>query len=206
MIKSLILYFLSIKPTHGYEIQKYVQLNQMNDWTKIQSGSIYYALSKLEKDGLIQLQAEENISGKVRKIYCITEKGKEELKDILIEQISKPIYNIKSDKFVAYPFIKGIKKELLLKAIKKHIVELEQKKKEIKRWENIKINHSSLDIEKISFEMMISSIDYQIKWHRALILEIDKYIQQSEKIGEFIRNVDFSEVNDINDVYTKFNK
>ncbi len=49
MIKVLILYYLSIKPTHGYEIQKFIQVNHMDEWTKIQSGSIYYAINKLEK-------------------------------------------------------------------------------------------------------------------------------------------------------------
>ena len=206
MIRALILYFLSIKPTHGYEIQKYVQLNQMNDWTKIQSGSIYYALSKLEKEELIQLERKENVGKKVKKIYSITEKGKNELKEILIEQISKPIYNIKSDKFVAYPFVKGIEKKLLLEIIEKHIEELEQKKKEIENWQDIKMKDSTLRIEKISFEMMISSIVYQIKWHEALILEIDEYIKQSNRVGEFIRSVDFSEANEIGVLYEKFNR
>ncbi|MDV9924842.1 PadR family transcriptional regulator, partial [Clostridioides difficile] len=55
MIRTLILYYLNIKPTHGYEIQKFLQVSGADRWTKIQSGSIYYALAKLEKDGGVRV-------------------------------------------------------------------------------------------------------------------------------------------------------
>ncbi|WP_235689849.1 PadR family transcriptional regulator [Clostridioides difficile] len=59
MIRTLILYYLNIKPTHGYEIQKFLQVSGADRWTKIQSGSIYYALAKLEKDGGVRVLKEE---------------------------------------------------------------------------------------------------------------------------------------------------
>lgn len=198
MIRALVLYFFSIKPTHGYEIQKYIQLNQMNDWTKIQSGSIYYAIAKLEKDGCIDLIREENNGQKVRKIYAINNKGREELKGLLYKELAKPIYNIKSDKFIAYPFIKGISKELMIDIVKKHIKKLSKDLNNIKQWQEIKINDKSLGIEKISFEMMISSLEYQIKWHEELIKEIDICIELSDNISKFIRKMDFSELNTLN--------
>lgn len=206
MIKTLILYYLSIKPTHGYEIQKYIQINEMDEWTKIQSGSIYYALGKLEKDELIQLKREENIGAKVRKIYCITDKGRDALRKSLIEEFSRPIYNIGSDKFVTYPFIDGIDKELLLETVKEHILELEHKKRETMKWQEIKISDESLGIEKVSFEMMISMLDYQIKWHKALISEIDICIQKSIEVRDIIENVDFSEVKNFKEIYYKSNQ
>lgn len=195
MIRALILYFLSNKPTHGYEIQKYIQLNQMNDWTKIQSGSIYYALAKLEKDDFIRLVREENIGKKIRKIYEITDKGILELKEVLSIEFSKPIYTIKADKFVTYLFVNDIRKEILIDVVNKHINKLEKDIVKLKKWQEIKINDKSLGIEKISFEMMISSLSYQIKWHEELLNEIDACIEISENIGRFIKNIDFSEIN-----------
>lgn len=200
MIKTLILYYLSIKPTHGYEIQKYIQINKMDEWTKIQSGSIYYALAKLEKDGLIQLQKEENIGAKVRKIYYITDKGREALKELLVEEFSRPIYNIGADKFVTYPFINGIERGVLLETVKEHVLELKQKKRETMKWQELKVSDVSLGIEKVSFEMMISMLDYQIKWHDALISEIDLCIEKSKEVSKIIENVDFSEVRNLNEI------
>ncbi len=200
MIKTLILYYLSIKSTHGYEIQKYIQINKMDEWTKIQSGSIYYALAKLEKDGLIQLKREENIGAKVKKIYCITDEGKKVLRESLVKEFSMPIYNVGADKFVAYPFIDGIDRNLLVETIEKHISQLKQKKREILKWQEIKISDVSLGIERVSFEMMISMLDYQIKWHEVLISEMDICVQRSKEVRKIIEKVDFSEVKNLNDI------
>ena len=79
MIRGIILYYLNIKPTHGYEIQQYISMSGMEQWTKIQSGSIYYALTKLEKEKNIAVIREEHTGARVRKIYEITEQGRHTL-------------------------------------------------------------------------------------------------------------------------------
>lgn len=76
MIRGIILYYLNIKPTHGYEIQQFINMSGMDQWTKIQSGSIYYALTKLEKERNIAVCREERTGSRVRKIYEITEQGR----------------------------------------------------------------------------------------------------------------------------------
>lgn len=199
MIKTFILYYLNIKSTHGYEIQKYIQVNQMDNWTKIQSGSIYYALSKLEKEKSIELFKEESIGAKVRKIYKITEQGKQELKKSMKEELNKEIYNIGSDKFIIYPILNGLEKEVLVEEIKKHIKSLYSKKDYVGKWRKIKINVHSLKVEAICFEMMLSSIMYQISWHEALLEEIDSCIMVSKQLSDLIRQVDFSTVEDIDE-------
>lgn len=132
----------------------------MNDWTTIQSGSIYYALSKLEKDGLIQIVREEYVGKKPRKIYGITKKGRQELQNTLLELVSQPIYNEKSDKFVAYPLMSNLNEDLLKEKIQKHTKSLKQKKHAIEKWQSIKVGEGTMNVERISFEMMISSLDY----------------------------------------------
>ncbi|QOR35466.1 PadR family transcriptional regulator [Clostridium sp. 'deep sea'] len=194
MIKALILYFLSIKPTHGYEIQKYIQLNDLDDWTRIQSGSIYYALAKLNKDQLIELQNEVEVESRTRKIYNITDKGKEELKKLLLKQFKKPIYFVGSDKFLAYPFINEINKNKLVNTVNTHITELQTKLKQLHKWQKHKVDEKSLGIEKLSFEMMITNVKMQIKWHEALVNEIDQCIELSNRVRDLIKSVDFSQV------------
>ena len=39
MVRILILYYLNIKTTHGYEIQKFIQETGLEQWTQIKSGS-----------------------------------------------------------------------------------------------------------------------------------------------------------------------
>lgn len=200
MIRALILYYLSLKPTHGYEIQKYIQINHMDSWTKIQSGSIYYALGKLEKEGLITLYREENIGSKVRKIYCITDKGKEELKASVKEEIKRQIYDVGSDKFIVYPILQGLDKETIIAEVSGHIDNLKKQKQEQEKWQRVKVNKESLGVERLCFEMMISSLEYQIKWHETLIEEIDKCLEVSSQMANLIKHVDFSTINDISEI------
>lgn len=200
MIRALILYYLSLKATHGYEIQKFIQLNQMDSWTKIQSGSIYYALSKLEKEGHIALFKEENVGAKVRKIYKITEQGKEELSKCVQEELGRELYDIGSDKFIIYPILNGTDKASIIIELQKHIALLYEKKKYIEKWQGIKVGGDTLRIEELCFEMMLSSLDYQIKWHEMLIQDLDECIASSRQISEIIKRVDFSAVNDMEEI------
>ncbi|MDR3594057.1 MAG: PadR family transcriptional regulator [Clostridium sp.] len=192
IIKVLILYYLSIKPTHGYEIQKFIQINQMDMWTKIQSGSIYYALNKLEKEGLIVLKEEIGSGSKARKIYTITDKGREELKEFVKNELDNEIFPSGSDKFIIYPLLNTLDKQSMISKINNHIDQLSDKIAYLKKWQKIKINKQSLAVERISFDMMIVNLEYQIKWHEALIQEMDKCIAVSNKISNLISSFDFS--------------
>lgn len=192
IIKVLILYYLSIKSTHGYEIQKFIQTNQMDKWTKIQSGSIYYALNKLEKDGLILLVEEMGLGSKARKIYKITDKGRDELKELVKNEIANELFPSGSDKFIIYPLLNTLDKKYMISIINDHISGLRDKIAYLKKWQKIKVNKQSLAVERISFEIMITNLEYQVKWHEALIDEMDKCIAASNEISNLISNFDFS--------------
>ena len=196
MIKVLILYYLNTKPTHGYEIQKFIKYTQLDSWTKIQSGSIYYALDKLEKDGMINLLREESIGSKVRKVFSITDDGKKELERSLGEELQKEIFNVGSDKFILYPFLNFIDKEQVIKQTNTHIKALKEKKAYFEKWQKIKLLDQYLKVEALSFEMIISSLNYQISWHSALLEELDKCLELGKKTEDFIRKVDFSVINE----------
>lgn len=194
MIKVLILYYLSIKATHGYEIQKFIQINHMDSWTKIQSGSIYYALAKLEKEGLISLSHTVNIGAKVRKVYEITKEGRMQLKILVKEELKNPISEVGSDKFIVYPLLTVSDEAEITREVNNHIKELEKKKQNVEAWQNIKVNAHTLEVEKISFEMMISNIDYQIKWHEALLAQLAPCMEASKQITALIQSFDFLDI------------
>lgn len=199
IIKVLILYYLSIKSTHGYEIQKFIQVNHMDNWTKIQSGSIYYALSKLEKEGFIEMKEKVGSKAKARKIYSITESGKAELKKLVKKELNQQISDVGSDKFIIYPLLNVINKDEMITEIKRHIEKLNTQKKYFKKWQSIKINEHTLPVEKFTFEMILSNLEYQIKWHNTLIDNIEDCINASKKVTKLISEFDFSEANNVED-------
>lgn len=193
MIKVLILYYLSLKSTHGYEIQKFIQINHMDSWTKIQSGSIYYALAKLEKEGLVRLTVERGAGPKARKVYAITDKGREKLKVLVNRELGNPICDVGSDKFLLYPLLTAVPKNEIEDAILSHIKELEKKQADTKKWQEAKLTERTLKVEIISFEMMISSLNDQIRWHQALLSQLDQCIAASHEIAGIITTFDFSD-------------
>ena len=80
------------QPQHGYGISQ--QVRQMTGGELIISaGTMYGTLSKMEKDGLIDFESEEE----KRKIYRITELGKEIL-HLEIKRIERLYKNSKGEK------------------------------------------------------------------------------------------------------------
>ncbi|MHB9029546.1 MAG: PadR family transcriptional regulator [Candidatus Latescibacterota bacterium] len=72
----LVLGVLAKAPSYGYEIVKRVN-DEAGDLFTWQEGTVYPVLHKLEKDGYVRTQWQEADSGRRRKYYYITAKGRE---------------------------------------------------------------------------------------------------------------------------------
>jgi PadR family transcriptional regulator, regulatory protein PadR len=75
---TLILSVLNSGSAHGYEIVR--RINELSEGIfEWQEGTIYPALHKLEARELIQGQWVEASSGKMRRVYSLTKRGKRSL-------------------------------------------------------------------------------------------------------------------------------
>lgn len=74
MSKFFVLCVLANKPMHGYEINKAVE-RTTNGCCAPTPGALYPVLREFEEGGYVTFR-EETVSGRARKIYTITEKGK----------------------------------------------------------------------------------------------------------------------------------
>lgn len=195
MVQLLILYYLSLKSTHGYEIQKFIQLNHMEEWNSIQSGSIYYAMGKLEKDGLIKLVDKVGDNEKARKIYEITDEGRSNLAQMALHELKKPLGDTSSEKFLLYPIMANLTRQEMLTAIEEHIVCLKKQLCDINDWYQKK-HKTAENVEKATFKLMKSTVENQIEWHKALAEHLDETISLSKKVSNLIKKVDFSILNE----------
>lgn len=201
MIRSLILYYLNVKPTHGYEIQKFLQLSGIDHWAKIQSGSIYYALAKLEKDDYVEVLREEKNGARIRKIYAITSAGKQELKKDLQQELSMPIIPVGSDKFFLNNILDELPKDMIIATLQKHLSDLSTQKAYWEKWRQTKVGKENTPgAERIAFDMTIDSLKYQILWHEEILSNIDQYITLGRETRRIIQSVDFSAVEDTDSV------
>ncbi|AAK78808.1 DNA-binding PadR family transcriptional regulator [Clostridium acetobutylicum] len=197
MVKALVLYFLSVKPTYGYDIQRFIEIDGMDQWAKVKSGSIYYALNKLEKDGFIFTLREERTGARIRKIYAISDKGVEELRRVLKEELLKPIDNVEADKFMIYLMFNRLERDEIIDLTRQHIQSLEQRKKWWEDGRKIKVSEATLKVEILHFDNVIANLDNQIKWHKTLIEEIDEIIKFSKGVEQLIRKIDFGALEDV---------
>jgi PadR family transcriptional regulator PadR len=81
-----LLRLVETQPTWGYKIKKTVE-NDLN--IKLRHGALYPMLNHLEQEGFVTSQKQQQ-SGRARKVYTVTEKGKEYLESyyaVLREQM-----------------------------------------------------------------------------------------------------------------------
>ena len=71
---SLLLSVLELEPLYGYKIVKELE-KRSQGYFKFKEGTLYPALHRLEKAGLIAGSWEVLSNGRQRRYYCITDKG-----------------------------------------------------------------------------------------------------------------------------------
>ena len=81
---SLLLCLINQQPMYGYQIIKELE-KRSESYFKFKEGTLYPALHRLEKQGLIRGKWERLPSGQDRKYYRITEKGSRALSEKLTE-------------------------------------------------------------------------------------------------------------------------
>jgi len=87
--KLAILGMLMEKPMHGYEIKQYLKESSGVFWM-INYGSMYPTLKSLENDGCVEWERDESIP--VKKVYRITDDGKEKFLELLKKRVGKDVH------------------------------------------------------------------------------------------------------------------
>lgn len=70
----LILTALAAAPTHGYGVIRAVEALSQGDVT-LRPGTLYGALDRLTEQGLVVVDREEAVDGRLRRYYRLTESG-----------------------------------------------------------------------------------------------------------------------------------
>lgn len=70
----LLLFLIGQKPMYGYQIIKELE-ERTRGYFKYKEGTLYPALHRLEKTGLLQARWQEAIGNRQRRYYHITDKG-----------------------------------------------------------------------------------------------------------------------------------
>ena len=125
-VKTICLGLLMDREFTGYEIQKKLKDDWVSLFFEASYGSIYPALNRLTEDGLVSCKAQSQDGRPDKKIYRITDKGREAFLDGLLEPVTDDKY--RSD-FMARIFFSGnlppiLVKRLLDERVRYHEAEL----------------------------------------------------------------------------------
>lgn len=87
-LEAAILGLLYEEPQYGYQLEKTIEGWGMRNWTQIGFSSIYYVLKKLEKKELVESKLEKVEGKPSRKVFTITDLGRNTMKEKLTDLIS----------------------------------------------------------------------------------------------------------------------
>lgn len=79
-VKHTLLALLYQQPMHGYELGKQLNLVVNAEWD-VKAGQIASTLARLKDANLVDYEVEATDDAPDRKVYCITEEGKQELEN-----------------------------------------------------------------------------------------------------------------------------
>ncbi|MDD9271379.1 PadR family transcriptional regulator [Paenibacillus sp. GCM10023248] len=103
-MKLVILGLLMEANRHTYDIRQTMKERGMNNYMKLQDGSLYYAMDQLRKDGHVEaLEVVRDTNRPEKTVFRITEAGKVKFQELLIEQLHEDFKHY-HPLYVALPF------------------------------------------------------------------------------------------------------
>ncbi|WP_141335900.1 PadR family transcriptional regulator [Paenibacillus sp. tmac-D7] len=135
----------------------------------ILSGSIYYALNKMEEEGLIAAEAEERTGARLRKIYAITDAGRVHFNELLLHSLSTPPHSAKSDFTLGLAWIHMLPKDDALAVLRHNLSQLEQQKQLWELGKRIKGEHGLSSFVEAGFDNAIELMEADIRYITRLI-------------------------------------
>ncbi len=124
-VRTVCLAILHFSDATGYEIKKMSTEERFSYFVDASFGSIYPALARLQDDGCVTVREEYESGKPPRKIYSITEKGRQELIEAL-EVVPRPD-SFKSEFLLIALCSELVDQDTIVRAIDKRIKDLQVK-------------------------------------------------------------------------------
>ncbi|MDQ0229772.1 PadR family transcriptional regulator [Metabacillus malikii] len=178
MTRLVVLGLLKRKPMSGYEIQQLLLTSQTDKWAGILPGSIYHALKKMDKEGLVAIEAVEQTGNRSKAIYKITESGETEFLALLKAAFKEKSVLLPTSIYSAISFIEELPKVDIIEALEEQRERLETDMQEMKIGEEVKSNVMDLDyMTKLSFKNIYDQYTLQINF----LTEMLEYLYSQKK-------------------------
>lgn len=115
----IVLGMLAEGDSYGYQIETRIKERNIRKWADIGFSSIYYVLDKLEKHGMVISVQQESAQGPSRRIFTITENGRQRLIEETLSSLSRQI-PLPSSFYVALALLRHVDTDDAIKALSVH--------------------------------------------------------------------------------------
>ncbi|RLB03239.1 MAG: hypothetical protein DRG55_00910 [Deltaproteobacteria bacterium] len=165
-LKLIVLGLLIQGPAHGYELRQRLQ-RDLYPFLAASAAPLYYALRKLEEEGLVTHWSETKGRRPQRYVYRITEKGKRHLQQALLKGL-KRLQRPPFDLDVTLYFLDLLDRGEVVEALKERLKELRKLRFLLKRQrENLPEHHEGA--EEIILEHNRRMVETEIQFVKDLI-------------------------------------
>ncbi|CAH0120778.1 PadR family transcriptional regulator [Paenibacillus sp. MSJ-34] len=163
MTRLMVLGLLMKGPMSGYDMQQLLQLSKTDAWAGVLPGSIYHALKKMDKEGLVTVDSVEQTGHRTKAIYRITEEGEEQFYQLLQQSLALPSVIFPTTFYTAVSFIDALPKDRIIAAIESQRTALRKQYDEMKAGEEEKSQFVNLtEPAKIIFRNMYDQFEIQL--------------------------------------------
>lgn len=159
--------------SHPYQLEKKVEYRCMREWTELSMSSIYKLLRKLEKEKLVSSKSIITEDNKTRRVYQVTTKGRQVVKERLILLLSEPEHMIWRMDLATYNF-NLVPKQDSIKALKQYKDRLNKKIKEYQELALFLKEHQCPDYRIAVAKRPDFLLKAEIKWVDSFLREISK--------------------------------
>lgn len=158
-IELLVLGLLAEQDRYGYQIDEEIKKRNMRRWATIGFSSIYYTLSSLKRRRLLESRVEQSAVGPKRRIFAITDAGRQTLSQEAIARLAECIPSPTSF-YLGIALSKHVDRTAVLPALKEHAHRVSERLQEIKRG----IHEDTSVIAKDMMELGIALAEAEAEW------------------------------------------
>ena len=175
MTRLMVLGLLKTKPMSGYEIQQILTSSQSDSWAGILPGSIYHALKKMEKEGLVEIDTIEKTGNRSKAIYKITADGEIEFDKLLLDSLQVNSVLLPSNLYTGLSFIEHLTNDEIVQSLKRQQIVLEEQLNKLR--DGIEIKRTHMPMNEVT-EMLFQNVFKQYELQIELLDNLIRYYEQ----------------------------
>ena len=178
MTRLMVLGLLKTGPMSGYEIHQLLGKSQTDTWAGVLPGSVYHALKKMEKEGLVEIDSIEQTGNRSKAIYKITEAGDGEFDKLLLESLQMSSVHLPSSLYTGLSFVQYAENSHIVASLKKQRMQLMEELEKQQAGMAEKRKHVPIDAVT---ELVLQNVVHQYELQLNLIGKLLEHYTQEGK-------------------------